>query len=42
MKISMVKNTIADCSGYEHKAKCLYKYNPEKDADKNKNMKINE
>lgn len=32
----------ADCSGCEHKARCLYKYNPEKDADKNKLMKINE
>ena len=32
----------ADCSGCEHKSKCLYKYNPEKDADKNKLMKINE
>ena len=32
----------ANCSGCEHKAKCLYKYNPEKDADKNKIMKINE
>ena len=32
----------ADCSGCKHKAKCLYKYNPEKDADKNKVMKINE
>ena len=32
----------ADCSGCEHKAKCLYKYNPAKDADKNKVMKINE
>ena len=32
----------ADCSGCEHKAKCLYKYNPERDADKNKVMKINE
>mgnify|MGYP003297323391 CR=1 FL=1 len=32
----------ADCSGCEHKEKCLYKYNPEKDADKNKIMKINE
>lgn len=31
-----------DCSGCEHKAQCLYKYNPEKDADKNKVMKINE
>ena len=32
----------ADCSGCEHKAKCLYKYNPEQDRDKNKVMKINE
>lgn len=32
----------ADCSGCEHKARCLYKYNPEKDTDKNKVMKINE
>ena len=32
----------ADCSGCEHKAKCLYKYNAEKDTDKNKIMKINE
>lgn len=32
----------ADCSGCLHKAKCLYKYNPERDADKNKVMKINE
>ena len=32
----------ADCSSCEHKAKCLYKYNPEKDAGKNKVMKINE
>ncbi len=32
----------ADCSGCEHKSQCLYKYNPEKDADKNKVMKINE
>lgn len=31
-----------DCSGCEHKPRCLYKYNPEKDADKNKIMKINE
>ena len=34
--------SCADCSGCEHKAKCLYKYNPEKDSDKNKVMKINE
>ena len=32
----------ADCSGCEHKARCLYKYDPEKDADKNKLIKINE
>ena len=32
----------SDCSGCEHKAKCLYKYNADKDADKNKVMKINE
>ena len=31
-----------DCSGCEHKAGCLYKYNEEKDRDKNKVMKINE
>ena len=30
----------ADCSGCKHKAQCLYKYNPEKDADKNK-IRIN-
>ncbi len=32
----------ADCSGCVHKAKCLYRYNTEKDAEKNKVMKINE
>ena len=32
----------ADCSGCIYKTRCLYKYNPEKDADKNKAMKINE
>ena len=32
----------SDCSGCEHKSKCLYKYNPDKDIDKNKAMKINE
>ena len=32
----------ADCSGCEHKAKCLYKYNAKKDTGKNKVMKINE
>lgn len=31
-----------DCSECEHKAKCLYKYNAEKDQGKNKIMKINE
>ena len=31
----------ADCCGCEHKEKCLYKYNPQKDVDKNKVMKIN-
>ena len=32
----------ADCSGCEHKARCLYKYNSEKDTERNKVMKINE
>ena len=32
----------SDCSGCEHKAKCLYKYNAERDQDKNKVIKINE
>lgn len=32
----------ADCSGCQHKTKCLYKYNEEKDTGKNKVMKINE
>lgn len=32
----------ADCSGCEHKAKCLYRYDEERDRDKNKVMKINE
>ncbi len=32
----------ADCSGCEHKTRCLYKYNAQKDADRNKVMKINE
>ena len=32
----------ADCSGCEHKARCLYKYNAEKNTEKNKIMKINE
>ena len=31
----------ADCSGCGHKAQCLYKYDPKKDAEKNKVMKIN-
>ena len=34
--------SCADCSGCKHKARCLYKYNAEKDAEKNKVMKINE
>ena len=32
----------ADCSGCEHKCRCLYKYNAEKDSERNKVMKINE
>ena len=32
----------ADCSGCEHKAKCLYKYDAEKKPDRSKVMKINE
>ena len=32
----------ADCSDCEHKSKCLYRYNAEKNADRNKVMKINE
>lgn len=32
----------ADCSGCEHKARCLYKYNAEKDTERNKIIKINE
>jgi len=32
----------ADCSSCEHKSRCLYKYDPEKNADRNKVMKINE
>ena len=32
----------SDCSGCRHKEKCLYKYDAEKDAEKNKVMKINE
>lgn len=31
-----------DSSGRKHKAKCLYKYNDEKDVAKNKGMEINE
>lgn len=30
------------CQGCEHKAKCLYKYDPKKDQNKNKTMKVNE
>ena len=32
----------ADCSGCEHKSKYLYRYNAEKNPDRNKVMKINE
>ena len=32
----------ADCSGCQHKSKCLYKYKEERDVQKNKVMKINE
>ncbi len=32
----------ADCSGCEHKTRCLYKYNAEKNAERNKVLKINE
>ena len=32
----------ADCNGCPHKEKCLYKYNAELDANKNKMMKVNE
>ena len=32
----------ADCSGCEHKSRCLYKYNAEKNSGRNKVMKINE
>ena len=32
----------ADCSGCEHKSRCLYKYNAEKNPDRKKVMKINE
>ena len=32
----------ADCSGCEHKSRCLYKYNAEKNPNRNKVMKINE
>lgn len=31
-----------DCDGCEHKSRCLYKYQEEKDRTKNKVMKINE
>lgn len=33
--------TCENCSGCEFKSQCLYKYNPEKDINKNKSMKIN-
>ena len=31
-----------DCSGCEHKAQCIYRYNAQKNPDRNKVMKINE
>ena len=31
-----------DCNGCAHKAQCLYKYDAQKDSDRNKVMKINE
>ena len=34
--------SCADCSGCEHRSKCLYRYNAEKNPDRNKVMKINE
>ena len=33
---------LCDCSGCEHKSRCLYKYNAEKNPDRNKVTKINE
>ena len=32
----------ADCSGCEHKARCLYQYDAEKHIERNKVMKVNE
>lgn len=32
----------SDCSGCSHKSECLYRYDEERDKDKNKVMKINE
>lgn len=34
--------TCESCKGCKHKQACLYKYNPEKDYDKNKTIKVNE
>lgn len=34
--------TCSDCRNCPHKAKCLYKYDDERNRDKNKIMKINE
>ncbi|WP_240839461.1 IS1182 family transposase [Acidaminobacter sp. JC074] len=31
-----------DCTGCQHKEKCLYQYDPERDQEKNKVMKVNE
>jgi len=42
MKKTFEVYACKDCSGCSLKAQCLYQYNPEKDADKNKTMKVNE
>ena len=33
---------LKDCGGCDHKSECLYRYDEEKDKDKNKLMKISE
>lgn len=42
MKKTFEVYACKDCSGCPFKGQCLYQYNPEKDADKNKVMKVNE
>ncbi len=42
MKKTFEVYACKDCSGCSLKAQCLYQYNPKKDADKNKTMKVNE